>query len=406
MDNSITSGSTSNHPGVSRRGALTVGGAAAIAGMIGTSPAVGAPGGSGKSKEIPLKFNSDGRFKVVQFNDTQDTHRTDKRTIELMERTLDSEKPDFALINGDVITGGMTTELQVMQALNHVVFPMEDRGIPWAITFGNHDEDSMAQTGMDEPRMLRFVQSYGHNLNQTDPDDLTGTGNGNLLIRSSRGIGPAFNLWLIDGGRYAPDKIAGQNFEGYPGWDWIRADQVSWYRDQSARLEKQYGMKVPSLMFFHIALWEHRFMWFSSVDSRTDADHERAMEKHQIVGERNEDECPGPFNSGMYSALQERGDVKGVFVGHDHINTYVGDYYGIQLGYGPGTGFAPYGLGDATKNNLRGARIFELDESHPGVLKDSRLIFAKDFDIDLSPSGQPLEDPHRLDRVQLDYRSR
>lgn len=89
-------------------------------------------------------------------------------------------------------------------------------------------------------------------------------------------------------------------------------------------------------MFIHIPLWEHRYMWYSSVDSRTDADHARAVEKHQIIGERNE-ECPGPINSGMFSAMLDRGDVKGVFCGHDHVNTYMENYYGILLGYSGST---------------------------------------------------------------------
>ncbi|XRA56655.1 phosphoesterase, partial [Glutamicibacter nicotianae] len=42
---------------------------------------------------------------MVQFNDTQDGPRTDRRTLELMEKVLDIEKPGFALINGDVING-------------------------------------------------------------------------------------------------------------------------------------------------------------------------------------------------------------------------------------------------------------------------------------------------------------
>ena len=53
-----------------------------------------------------LNFNSDGKFKVVQFNDTQDDERIDRRTIELMEKVLDTEKPDFVVLNGDNIFGG------------------------------------------------------------------------------------------------------------------------------------------------------------------------------------------------------------------------------------------------------------------------------------------------------------
>ncbi|MFQ4148794.1 hypothetical protein AAGW05_08870 [Arthrobacter sp. LAPM80] len=63
-----------------------------------------------------------------------------------------------------------------------------------------------------------------------------------------------------------------------------------------------------------------------------------------LSGERNESECPGPINSGLFSAFLERADVLGYFVGHDHVNTYCGNYYGVQLGYAPGTGFGAYGL--------------------------------------------------------------
>ena len=52
---------------------------------------------------------------------------------------------------------------------------------------------------------------------------------------------------------------------------------------------------------------------------------------------------------GMFAAMLQRGDVKGLFVGHDHINTYMGNYFGVELGYGPGTGFGTYGLNDGTR---------------------------------------------------------
>jgi hypothetical protein len=65
-----------------------------------------APGA--KAPKPTLAFRPDGTFKVMQFNDTQDDEQTDRRTIELMDRTLDAEKPDFVVINGDVINGDAT----------------------------------------------------------------------------------------------------------------------------------------------------------------------------------------------------------------------------------------------------------------------------------------------------------
>ncbi|WP_017977220.1 metallophosphoesterase family protein [Actinopolyspora halophila] len=367
--------------------ATGVGAAAAAA-----TPAVAREGTAreGGVPEPKLRFRQDGTFRVVQFNDTQDDERTDRRTVELVERTLDSERPDFALINGDVINGDCDSEVQVKQAINNVVTPMESRGVPWAITFGNHDEDSERRSGMSEQDMLEFCMSYEHNLNERGPRDSSGTGDAVLTVAGSHDGRAAFALWLVDSGRYAPDTIAGQDFEGYPYWGWVRPDQIRWYSETSRKLERAAGGRVPGLMWMHIPLWEHRFMWFAGVDSRSEQDHARAVEKHGIEGERNEDECPGPFNSGMFTAVLERGDVRGVFCGHDHVNSYVGDYYGVLLGYSSGTGFGPYGLDGADRHRLRGARVFTLDESTEGVLRDTRMVFARDFGIDMSPQDQPM----------------
>ncbi|GAA1845877.1 metallophosphoesterase family protein [Agromyces salentinus] len=393
--------------GVSRRTILAAGGLGAIgaaipAGAAQASPSSagkGSPAGSPSGRAPKLRFRGDGTFKVVQFNDTQDDELTDRRTVELIEKTLDAEKPDFALINGDVITGGCETRLAVKQAINNVVWPMESRGIPWAVTYGNHDEDSLPQSGVDEAMMLDFYRSYDFNYNAENIAGVTGTGNTIVPIRSANDRREAFALWLLDSGRYAPDSINGQDFAGYPAWDWLRMDQVAWYREESQRLEQRLGRKVPGLMFVHIALWEHRFMWWGGVDTRTEADAARGRTRHGIVGERNEDECPGPINSGMFNAILERGDVKGVFVGHDHVNDYVGDYYGVLLGYAPGTGFGAYGLPGAERNRMRGGRVFELTQTGDDVAIATRVVYARDLGIDLTANDQPMQ-PTPLARRQ------
>ncbi|GAA2849193.1 metallophosphoesterase family protein [Microbacterium arabinogalactanolyticum] len=383
---------------LSRRTVLTAGALGAVSAALpavaasaGTTPPA-TPSGRPGPKARELRFRPDGTFKVVQFNDTQDDELTDRRTVELIEKVLDQEKPDFVVINGDVISGGCASRLEVKQAINNVVWPMESRRIPWAVTYGNHDEDSLPESGVDEAGMLKIYRSYDYNVNADNAAGLTGTSNTIVSIASSaKKNRDAFALWLIDSGRYAPGAINGQNFDGYPTWDWIRMDQVAWYREQSQQLEKRLGRKVPGLMFIHIALWEHRFMWWGGVDTRTAADAARGRARHGIIGERNEDECPGPINSGMYNAILERGDVKGVFVGHDHVNDYVGDYYGVMLGYAPGTGFGAYGLDGAERNRLRGGRVFELTENGDDVSIQTRVVYARDLGIDLTANDQPME---------------
>lgn len=381
-----------NPKGLDRRDFIKIGGMSALALSLAST---GLPSSvltkktyAEQTEHAKLQFNPNGKFKIVQFNDTQDDEYIDRRTVQLMEKVLDSEKPDFVVINGDCITGGCDTPLEVKHAINNIAQPMEQRKIKWAITFGNHDEDSTQNSGVNEDEMLKIYMSYAYNINSSEIKDLTGTGNMNLLIKNSKGTDATFNLWLLDSGRYAPQTIAGQNFQGYPTWDWLRFNQVNWYSETSKKVEQQWGHKVPSLVFIHIPLWEYRYMWFGSVDERTDALHSIALKRHNIVGERNEDECPGPVNSGLFSAMLERGDVKGVFCGHDHVNTYMGNYYGILLGYSGSTGFGAYGLPGADRNRLRGARVFNLDENTKDVLVETHMVFAKDYGIDLTANDQ------------------
>ncbi|MBB3113399.1 hypothetical protein FHS18_005511 [Paenibacillus phyllosphaerae] len=390
---------------LSRLEFLQIGGAGALALTLATTGFPTEVLGNGKEGQISsakpndkLQFNRDGKFKIVQFNDTQDDEHIDRRTVELMEKVLDAEKPDFVVLNGDNITGGCASATEMKQAMNNIIEPMEKRGVKWAVTFGNHDEDSTPEGGLNEEDMLKHYMSFPYNLNQAGERGITGTGNSSLLIRSSNNQKAAFNIWLLDSGRYAPSTIAGQDFTGYPTWDWLRFDQVSWYYETSRKLEQQWGHKVPSLMFIHIPLWEHRYMWFDSVDGRTAEDHDRAVAKHQIVGERNEEECPGPFNSGLFSALLARGDVKGVFCGHDHVNTYHGNYFGVLLGYSGSTGFGAYGLSGEERNRLRGARVFNLDENTSDVLVGTHMVFASDYGIDLTANDQSTEPAPLQDR--------
>lgn len=344
----------------------------------------------------PLRFNAERRCKVIQFNDTQDDHLTDRRTIEFMDKVLDVEKPDFALINGDVIAAGPATNEQVYQAINNVVLPMEERGIAWAVTFGNHDEDPAEEVEavtVRKPEMTRFVRQYRHNHNA--PATGEGYGVSNTLIPVLDGKTPAFALWLLDSGAYLGEEVAGQALEGMPAYDYLRPAQIRWYEENSARLEAEAGTKVPGLMFFHIPTYEHRDMWFGGPDNNALADHGKAKERHQIVGEKNEDVYKGAFNSGIYAAVANRGDVKGIYCGHDHINTYKGNYFGVELGYAPGTGFGPYGLRDGTPamHTLRGARVFDLNLDASEVYESTRVVFAKDLGLDMAPGKQPLEQP-------------
>ena len=78
--------------------------------------------------------------------------------------------------------------------------------------------------------------------------------------------------------------------------------------------------------------------------------------------------------------MLQRGDVKGVFCGHDHVNDFIGNYYGIYLGYAANTGFGTYGLGGTQNNRLRGARVFILNEDKIETF-NTFMVYALDYGI-------------------------
>jgi hypothetical protein len=73
-------------------------------------------------------------------------------------------------------------------------------------------------------------------------------------------------------------------------------------------------------------------------------------------------------NSGLFAAFLERGDVVGVFCGHDHLNDYEATLHGIRLVYGRATGHGGYGRAGFP----RGARVIELRDALRGF--ETRVV--------------------------------
>lgn len=73
--------------------------------------------------------------------------------------------------------------------------------------------------------------------------------------------------------------------------------------------------------------------------------------------------CP-PINSRLFNAMVDRGDIKTVVCGHDHINDFTGSFLGIRLCNDAGLNYDGYCADD-----LRGGRVIEIDESDPWHIK-------------------------------------
>lgn len=283
-----------------------------------------------------LKFNANHKFKIVQFTDIHWKYGNpaSDEAGERMAEVLDAEKPDLVVFTGDVIFAKPARE-----GLDKALEATISRGIPFAVTWGNHDDEQ----DLSRKELSAHIATKAGNLTST-VEGISGVTNYTLSVKSTDGKRDAAVLYIFDSNSYSPIKKV-------KGYDWIKHDQVEWYRQTSkAFTAANNGKPLPALAFFHIPLPEF---------------HEAAQnESAYFVGTRKEKACAPEINTGLAAAMLEAGDVMGVFVGHDHVNDYVVDWRGILLGYGRFTGGTTV-YHDIPEGN--GARVIELTE-------DSRTI--------------------------------
>ena len=297
------------------------------------------------SQKKDLQFNADGELKIVQFTDVHykyDDQANSQIAIDRMHEVLDAEKPDLVMFTGDIIVSN-----EALKGLDIVLDLCENRDIPYALVFGNHDDE------YDRTR----VELYDHIANKKN----------SLMPIREKDVAPDYVIKVKSSNDkeknaavlYCIDSHAYTKIKSVPGYDWIKFDQIGWYRKQSEMFTKENNdTPLPALAFFHIPLPEY-----------LDAVLEQ---KNRMIGTRGETVSCATTNSGMFTSIKECGDVMGVFVGHDHDNDYAVIYKEVLLAFGRYTG------GNTVYNNLgiNGARVIILKENERKF--DSYIRLAND----------------------------
>jgi len=264
-------------------------------------------GFSGYSRSrLKISFNNSGELKIVQFTDThielKDTANLEAYTV--IENVMILEKPDLVVFTGDIVT-----EDYPQEAYKRLAAIFEKYKTPWAMVFGNHESEH----NLSRKDLATFIEKLPFCINSNDRKS---HGYSNFIIPvSGKNRKPAAQLYFMDSNEYSTlEPTVG-------GWGWFTHEQVGWYRGHSSKLTaSNNGLPYPALAFFHIPLPEYTAAW-----------NNKAIPP---IGVKNEDECSPVINTGMFAAMLESGDVMGTFVGHDHINDYIGIQYGIALAYG------------------------------------------------------------------------
>ena len=285
-----------------------------------------------------LKYNSNGKIKILQFTDTHyiEGDERSERALKNVIQMLDAEKPDFVIHTGDIVFGKPAEA-----SARHILQPLVDRKIPFAVAMGNHDSDF---------------------------DLISGCSNDIITLSGSKGVDRVF--YLFDSGNRV--EIAGQK-----GWSYVHDDQIAWYKKHSREFTEANGGKpVPSLAFFHIPVPEYK---------EAIRDTSRVM-----MGNIGEEPGAPKVNSGLYLAMREMGDVQGIVTGHDHNSDFVMLWQDFFLIYGRFSGC------DTVYNDLKpnGARIFEFTEGDDGFKTWVRLYGGKvEQELYLYPGMKNLTSP-------------
>lgn len=329
------------------------------------------PAAPAAAADKTLKFKADGTFRIMQISDTHCTDQVYPEVIAFLEKALDDYKPDLVVFTGDNVTGGwfMSTPLSVKSAIDQLVAPLDERGIPFTVVFGNHDWQTLCPKHLQ----TKFYQKHPSCLMERGYDYHHRTANNYLLIRDSADTGNVFNVWTIDSG--SRDIHDEQN----P----VKEQQVEWYKKTSARItEENGGVPVPAFVFQHVPVEEVNKLFLPAEAGTEGAvrcsgfgeDVYYTLNTQMASGELKGAVGIGQYNSGEYAAWVEMGDVIGAFFGHNHVNDYVGKTAdGITLGECKSTGFQSRGDG-----GKRGVRIFDLNEENPAAF-DTYMVFYCDY---------------------------
>lgn len=296
-----------------------------------------------------LKFGENGKLKILQFTDIHyqfDSYRSDSALV-LMRNAVEAEKPGLVVLTGDVVCSENTKKAWL--ALTKIFV---DAKVPWAVVLGNHD----VEYELTSKQIIETISALPYCLAVSGPEELSGSGNYLLPVQSAKSTDTKAVLYFLD------SHSSFEEGSEMGTYDWIKQDQIQWYRTESAAFTKKNGGKpYPALSFFHIPLPEYNEVWG----------------REKTVGVKQEDVCSSDINSGMYNAFLESGDVMGMFVGHDHDNNYIGCLRGICMVYGQATGRETYGtIG-------KGYRVIELYEGQRKFDTWVRIIYNADRDKDL-----------------------
>ncbi len=311
----------------------------------------------------PLRFRADGKFRVLFLGDPHGGYGRHPQIKPALETVVAAAKPDLVLFPGD-LSGcyiGVHNEAELREYLDDLMEYLEVHHIPWAHVYGNHDSN----LGLPNEIQQGIYESYEYCVSKRGSAGVHGVSNYVLPILPYAGEEPVLNIWALDSHESLGEFCRTFGVTGNPGLPnhfgqgggsgnaWF--SQVRWYMDTSEAIEACYGRKIPAILYQHIPLPEYALIPLNPYECQMDG----------ILGDEI---CSSALNFGLFAACLERGDVKGIFCGHEHMNDFTGTYCGVKLCY---CGGINYDCG--CRDHVRGGRIVDFFQDDPGRFETKML---------------------------------
>jgi hypothetical protein len=228
--------------------------------------------------------------------------------------------------------------------------------IPSAITFGNHDTEEKVKR---EDLRTIYQEHAKYQAKKNHVSLIENRENYILELMSSENDRVEQVFYVIDSGDYSNTD--------YSYYAWILSEQIDWFKKTAEKYKNNDQVK-RNLIFQHIPIPEY---WLASQNILTGNFNENIAMNLEWTEKTSDQKIESlPFKNGVFSPEINSGfflqmllneEVWGMFVGHDHDNSFDGVYKGIHLVYGQSSGYNSYGF------EPKGARMIELDNKEQTI---------------------------------------
>ena len=255
------------------------------------------------------------------------TNQVEERCYDYITEIVNATNPDLIILTGDNIYGEFDDKGTVWTSFINFMDSFE---IPWALIFGNHDNES--KMGVDW--QCEQLEKMEHCL--FEQKELTGNGNYSVGIAQGDKMTRVFYM-LDSNGCSNPSEATASNGHSVRTIG-FKQDQIDWYTKQIEIL-KEVSPETKISFAYHIQqnIFAEAYgkYGFKEGDQSQDINIDRLENKEEgdfgYIGRDLKGEWDA--SNQVYQGIKRLG-VDSIFVGHEHCNSASVVYDGIRFQFG------------------------------------------------------------------------